>query len=166
MGLVTWVTDCSGANKAWIEKFKSGKFAGDNKDDVLLFFKALTDFGTLNEDYREVVEDALVQYGEIVQYYEVRNTDVKIVFMANEKEQKVGTFTGRWQDVQAELGLKNPCSMEMIPEAMKQIMSGNPNTDSFFMAGNLTVAQGHPIKLAILGREFVTTFYEENGIDP
>ena len=99
---VTWHTDVSGCNKAWIEKFKAGNFKADNKDDVLLFFKALIDFGSLNEDYREVVEDALVQYEEIAQYYEIRNTDIKILFTANEKEQKVGLYSGNWKDVQGE----------------------------------------------------------------
>ena len=163
MANVTWVEDFSGANEAWLEKFKSEDFSGGNKDDVLLFFKALTEMGMINEDYREVVEDALIQYEEIAQYYEVRDTDIKVVLIINEEEQKVGVYEGNWKEVQEEGGWKNPCSMEMIPEAMKQIMSGNPNTDSFFFAGTLTV--DGPIKLAVLGREFVSTYYEENDID-
>lgn len=51
----------------------------------------------------------------------------------------------------------------MIPEAMEQIMGGNPNTDQFFFKGDLTVVG--PLKLAILGREWVRTYYEENGIE-
>ena len=160
---IEWVDSVEGANAAWIEKFKAGNFSADNKDDVVLFFKALTEFGQVNEDYREVVEDALLSYEEISQFYEIRGTDIKIIFMANENEQKVGTFSGPWKDAHAEGNWKNPVSMEMIPEAMKQIMSGNPNTDSFFFAGTLTV--DGPIKLAVLGREWIVTYYEENGID-
>lgn len=160
---VNWVTDVKGSNDAWIAKFKSGNFSGSSKDDVLLFFKALIEFGDMNEDYREVIEDSVLQYEEVVQYYEVRDTDIKLVLVVDEGGSKAGIYTGKWKDIQAANNWKNPCQMEMIPEAIKQIMSGNPNTDSFFFAGTLTV--DGPIKLAVLGREWISTYYEENGID-
>jgi hypothetical protein len=160
---IQWVTDFKGSNEKWIAKFKSKSFSGTNKDDVLLFFKAIYEFQSMNEDYREVVADTILQYGEIAQYYEVRDTDIKIVNVSNDKGGKIGLYKGSWKDIQAKNNWKNPCQMEMIGDAIKQIMSGNPNTDSYFFAGTLTVSG--PIKLAIIGREWITSYYEENGID-
>jgi len=160
---IEWITDFTGSNDAWLEKFKSGDFSGDNKDDVVLFFKATMEFQSLNDDYKEVVADTILQYGEIAQYYEVRDTDIKLVLVANESGGKIGLYSGNWKDIQEANGWKNPAQMEMIGDAIKQIMAGNPNTDSFFFAGTLTVSG--PIKLAIIGREWITSFYEENGID-
>ena len=163
MAEVTWIEDFSGSNDAWIEKFKSGEFAGDNGDDVLLFFKALADFSSQNADFKETIEDTILQYQEIAQYYEVRDTDIKLVSVINENGFKTGNYTGNWKDLQEENGWKNPCQMEMIPEAILQIMKGNANTDSFFFAGTLTV--DGPIKLAVIGREWISAYYEANGID-
>ena len=166
-GQVTrWIKDeaeVQGMNDKWIEKFKAGDYSGDNVDDVLTFFGAMAEFGLLNQNYREAVDDAISQYGEVAQYFEVRDTDIKVVMVQSAEERKLGIYTGNWKDIQAEGGYKNPCMMEMTADAMKQIMSGNPNTDSYFFKGELTV-QG-PIKLAMLGREWVMTYYEENGID-
>ncbi len=160
---IEWVTDFKGANAKWIEKFKAKKFDGKNRDDVVLFFKATMEFQSLNEDYKETVADTILQYGEIAQYYEVRDTDIKLVLVANDKGGKIGLYKGNWKDLQAKNNWKNPCQMEMIDKAIEQIMAGNPNTDSFFFAGTLTVSG--PIKLAIIGREWITSYYEENGID-
>lgn len=162
MAEIEWITDFSGANAKWIQKFKAKDFSGSNKDDVVLFFKATMEFQSLNEDYKETVADTILQYGEIAQYYEVRDTDIKLVLVANEKGGKIGLYKGNWKDIQAANNWKNPCQMEMIGDAMKQIMSGNPNTDSFFFAGTLTVSG--PIKLAVIGREWITSYYEENGL--
>nr|MDO8110202.1 hypothetical protein [Candidatus Sigynarchaeota archaeon] len=160
---IQWITDFKGSNEKWLAKFKAKSFKGNNKDDVLLFFKATMEFQSLNEDYKEVVADTILQYGEIAQYYEVRDTDIKLVLVANDKGGKIGLYKGSWKDIQAKNNWKNPAMMEMVGPAIEQIMAGNPNTDSFFFAGTLTV-QG-PIKLAIIGREWITSFYEENGID-
>jgi hypothetical protein len=161
---VKWINeaDIKGSNAKWVEKFKAKKFAGSSKEDVILFFKATLEFQKMNEDYGETVADTILQYGEIAQYYEVRDTDIKLVLVANDKGGKIGTYTGNWKDIQAKNNWKNPCQMEMIADAMKQIMSGNPNTDSFFFAGTLTVSG--PIKLAVIGREWITSYYEENGL--
>jgi hypothetical protein len=163
MAEVTWIEDFSGANDAWIEKFKSGDFSGDSMDDVLLFYKALADFASLNADFKETIDDTMLQYQEVAQYYEIRDTDVKVVSVINESGFRTGSYTGSWKELQEENGWKNPCQMEMIPEAMKQIMSGNANTDSFFFAGTLTV--DGPVKLAVIGREWIASYYENNGID-
>jgi hypothetical protein len=160
---VEWFTDFTGSNKKWLEKFKAKSFSGKNKEDVLLFFKATMEFQKLNEDYKETVADTILQYGEIAQYYEVRNTDIKLVLVANEKGGKIGVYKKNWKEIQAANNWKNPCQMEMVSEAIEQIMKGNPNTDSFFFAGTLTVSG--PIKLAVIGREWISSFYEENGID-
>ncbi|MFX0099245.1 MAG: hypothetical protein ACFFCS_06650 [Candidatus Hodarchaeota archaeon] len=53
--------------------------------------------------------------------------------------------------------------LEVGPKALKQVMGGDPNTDSFFFAGTLTV--DGPIKIAVLPREWISTYYEENGIE-
>nr|MDO8088084.1 SCP2 sterol-binding domain-containing protein [Candidatus Sigynarchaeum springense] len=161
---VNWISEdeIKGANAKWIEKFKAKDFSGSSKDDVILFFKATLEFQKMNADYGETVADTILQYGEIVQYYEVRDTDIKLLLVANDKGGKIGTYTGNWKEIQAANNWKNPCQMEMIADAMKQIMSGNPNTDSFFFAGTLTVSG--PIKLAVIGREWITSYYEENGL--
>nr|MDO8112386.1 hypothetical protein [Candidatus Sigynarchaeota archaeon] len=167
VGHVTrWIkdeADVKGSSEKWIKKFKAGNFSGDNIDDVLLFFGAMAEFGLINKNYRDSVDDAILQYGEIAQFFEVRNTNIKVVMIQNEKDRMLGIYEGSWKDVQAEGKWKNPIFVEMVPEAMKQIMAGNANTDSYFFKGDLTV-QG-PIKLAVIGREWVTTYYEENGID-
>ncbi|MBN2153979.1 MAG: hypothetical protein JW839_21155 [Candidatus Lokiarchaeota archaeon] len=164
MADVQWISEdeIKGSNAKWVEKFKAKNFSGSSKDDVILFFKATLEFQKMNEDYGETVADTILQYGEIAQFYEVRDTDIKLVLVANDKGGKIGTYTGSWKDLQAANNWKNPCQMEMVGEAMKQIMSGNPNTDSFFFAGTLTVSG--PIKLAVIGREWITSYYEENGL--
>jgi hypothetical protein len=164
--VIRWISDeaeIQGCNDKWIEKFKAGDFSADNLDDVLLFFEAMAEYGLLNPTYREVVDDAITQYDEVAQYFEIRDTGIKIVMVQNATERKLGIYEGDWKQIQDEGGWKNPIMMEMTAEAMKQIMSGNPNTDSYFFKGDLTV-QG-PIKLAVLGREWVMSYYEENGID-
>ena len=83
--------------------------------------------------------------------------------MQNAKDHVLAIYKGSWKDIQEKYKWKNPVMMEMVADAMKQIMSGNPNTDSFFFKGDLTV-QG-PIKLAVLGRELISSFYEGNNID-
>ncbi|MBD3188577.1 hypothetical protein GF325_17230 [Candidatus Bathyarchaeota archaeon] len=167
---VEWIAeeDCEGANEKWLEKFKSGDFSGKSKEDIELFFKAMIDFGKKAEDdddleYNELIEDAVMQYETLAIFLEVRDSDLKYVQFFTEDEQKIGHYTDNWKDVAEELGAKSFVQMEMIDEAMKQIMSGNPNTDSFFFAGTLTV--DGPIKLAVLPREWIVTYYEENGIE-
>ncbi|MEX2758784.1 MAG: hypothetical protein Q6365_025655 [Candidatus Sigynarchaeota archaeon] len=166
MPITRWIKDeaeVKGCNEKWLAKYKAGDYRGDSLDDVLLFFGAMAEFGLLNKSYREIVDDAILQYGEVAQYFEVRDTPIKVVMVQNEKDHMLGIYTGNWKEIQDEGKWKNPVMLEMVPEAMKQIMAGNPNTDSYFFKGDLTV-QG-PIKLAVLGREWVTTYYEENGID-
>ncbi len=166
MPVARWIKDeaeVKGTNAKWITKFKAGDYHGDNMDDALLFFSAMAEFGLINKNYREIVDDAILQYGEVAQYFEVRDTNIKVVMVQNEKDRMLGIYTGNWKEIQEQGKWKNPVMLEMVPEAMKQIMAGNPNTDSYFFKGDLTV-QG-PIKLAVLGREWVTTFYEENGVE-
>ncbi|MHA1700178.1 MAG: hypothetical protein ACTSWN_15150 [Promethearchaeota archaeon] len=167
---VNWFSEdeVKGTRDKWLEKYKSGEYDGANKDDVLLFHKALMEHGliALEDDdleYNELIEDAVMQYEELAIFEEIRDTDIKVVMLLKEDEQKLGTYSGNWKDIAKELGVKNVVQMEMIGEAMKQIMSGDPNTDKFFFAGTLTV--DGPVKLAVLPREWITTFYEENGIE-
>ncbi len=166
MPVTKWIKDeaeVKGLNAKWIAKYKAGDYKGDKMDDVLLFFGAMAEFGIINKSYREIVDDAILQYGEVAQYFEVRDTNIKVVMVQNANDRMLGIYTGSWKEIQDKGKWKNPVMLEMVPEAMKQIMAGNPNTDSYFFKGDLTV-QG-PIKLAVLGREWVTTYYEENGID-
>jgi hypothetical protein len=166
MPITKWIEkeeDVKGMNAKWIAKYKAKDFSAAKLDDVLLFFGAMAEFGLKNKEYKQVVDDAIEQYREICQYYEIRGTDIKLVIVANENVFKLGLYTGDWKEIQEQGKWRNPVRMEMIPGAMEQIMAGNPNTDKYFFKGDLTVAG--PIKLAILGREWVTTYYEENGIE-
>ncbi|MHA1792627.1 MAG: hypothetical protein ACTSVI_08285 [Promethearchaeota archaeon] len=170
MANVEWIpeSEFKGANEKWLEKFKSGDFSGEKMEDVELFFKAMAEFALKAKDdddleYNELIEDAIMQFESLAIFLEVRDSDIKFVQYYTEDEQKIGKYSGNWKDVAKELNPKNQVQMEMIADAMKQIMSGNPNTDSFFFAGTLTV--DGPIKLAVLPREWITTYYEENGIE-
>lgn len=166
MPIVKWIKDpaeVKGMNQRWLEKFKAKNFSARSMDDILLFFGGMAEFGLMNKEYKQVVDDAVEQYREICQYYEMRGTDIKLLIVANESEFKLAIYTGDWKQIQEEGKWRNPVRMEMIPEAMEQIMGGNPNTDQFFFKGDLTVVG--PLKLAILGREWVRTYYEENGIE-
>jgi hypothetical protein len=138
MPVTKWIKDekeVKGLNNKWITKFKAGTFRGDSLDDALLFFGAMAEFGLINKNYREIVDDAILQYVEVAQFFEVRNTSIKLVMIQSEKEHKLGIYTGSWKEIQDQGKWKNPVMLEMVPEAMKQIMAGNPNTDSFFFKG-------------------------------
>jgi hypothetical protein len=166
MPIKRWIKDeaeVKGCNAKWLEKFNSGDYEATKLEDVLLFFMGMAEFGLMNEEYKEEVDDAIETYGEVAQYFEIRGTDIKMLMIANEKEFKLGLYTGDWNEIQKEGGWKNPVRMEMVPEAMKQIMSGNANTDGFYFKGQLTVVG--PLKLAILGRSWIRTYYEENNIE-
>ncbi|MHA1679718.1 MAG: hypothetical protein ACTSUE_01840 [Promethearchaeota archaeon] len=167
---VNWIDESTfaGANEKWLAKFKAGDIKGDSKEDIELFFAAMGEFARKAQEdddleYNELIEDAITQYESLAIFLEVRDTPLKYVQYYTEEEQKVGSYTDNWKDIAQELGVKNFVQMEMISDAMKQIMSGNPNTDSFFFAGTLTV--DGPIKLAVLPREWIVTYYEENGIE-
>jgi hypothetical protein len=166
MPITKWIekeADVKGMNAKWIAKYKKKDYSASKLEDVLLFFGGMAEFGLMNKEYKQVVDDAIEQYREISQYYEIRGTPIKLVIVANEKVFKLGIYTGDWKEIQEANKWRNPVRMEMVPEAMAQIMSGNANTDKYFFKGDLTVAG--PIKLAILGREWVSTYYEENGIE-
>lgn len=161
-------SSCEGANEKWLEKYKAGDYKGDNRDDIELWMKAMAEFGTkaIEDDdleYNEVIEDSLLQYESVAIFTEVRDSDLKFVQYFTEEEQKIGKYSGNWKDALSEIDVKNHVQMEMIPEALKQVMSGDANTDSFFFAGTLTV--DGPIKIAVLPREWIATYYEENGIE-
>jgi hypothetical protein len=166
MPITKWIKDeaeVKGLNAKWIAKFKKKNFDASKMDDILLFFGGMAEFGLINKEYRQVVDDAIEQYTEIAQYYEIRGTDIKLVIVANSKEFKLGIYTGDWNEIQTSNKWKNPVQVNMVPAAMNQIMAGNPNTDGYFFKGDLTVKGS--LKLAILGREWVNAYYEENGID-
>jgi len=91
MPIVKWIkdpADVKGMNAKWLEKYKAKNYSASNMDDILLFFGGMAEFGLENKEYKQVVDDAVEQYREICQYYEIRGTDIKLLIIANEQESK------------------------------------------------------------------------------
>ncbi|MFX0099244.1 MAG: hypothetical protein ACFFCS_06645 [Candidatus Hodarchaeota archaeon] len=120
---IEWFDPASfdGCNDKWLEKFKSGDYKGDSRDDIELWLRGMAEFGlkAIDDDdleYNEVIEDSLLQYESVAIFTEVRDTDLKFVQYFTEEEQKIGKYSGNWKDALGELNVKNHVQMEMIPD--------------------------------------------------
>lgn len=149
----------------FLEKFDAGTL--DGAEDAFLFYGAMSEGmlkseesdDDLEQEYAEIINDDIEEYGSLAYYFEVRgHPETKSLFVLTADEKKVGTWEGDYEPLP---NINHHIYMDMEPEVSLKIMKGDPNTDADFFAGDLTV--DGPLKLAVKPRDWIVVFFDMIG---
>lgn len=167
MKITKWFdeSEAEGYIDRFLEKFDAGTL--DGADDAILFYGAMSEAllrsessdDEMEQEYAEIINDDIEEYGSLAYYFEIRgHPEQKACFVLTPKEKKVGLWEGEYEPLP---DIQHHVYMEMEPEVNLKIMKGDPNTDSDFFSGDLTV--DGPVKLAVKPRDWIVVFFDLIG---